>query len=126
MPSPRARLGARGEDIAAAYLEANGLRVRDRNYRTRYGEVDIVAEEGNESVFVEVRTRRSGVMGTPEESVTPRKRRRLATVALQYLQEHGLEDRPWRVDVIAITMDRNTPTINHLRAVDVDYANDTS
>jgi putative endonuclease len=67
MPTPRARLGAQGEAIAAAHLEAQGLHITDRNYRSRYGEIDLVAEEGDTLVFVEVKARRATAYGTPEE-----------------------------------------------------------
>ena len=60
MASPRARLGAQGESIAAAHLEASGLKIMARNFRTRYGEIDLIAEDGDTLVFVEVKTRRGG------------------------------------------------------------------
>ena len=75
MPSARSRLGAQGERIAAAHLETCGLVVSERNYRTRYGEIDLIARDGEQIVFTEVRTRRSTAYGTPEESLTPRSRR---------------------------------------------------
>ena len=118
MPSPRSRLGAQGESVAAAHLEASGMRVIERNFRTRFGEVDLVAEDGDAIVFVEVKTRRGLSYGPPEESVTPRKRQRLAATAETYLQEHGWEQRDWRIDVVGIVLRANGPAeINHLRAV---------
>ena len=120
MTTPRSRLGALGETVAAAHLEAQGLNVVDCNFRTRYGEVDIIAEDAGTLVFVEVKTRRSLAFGTPEESVTPRKRARLAKVAAAYLQLHGLEQRNWRIDVVGVALQRTGPaTINHVRAVEV-------
>ena len=121
MPTARSRLGARGEEIAAAHLTAQGLAIAARNYRTRHGEIDLVARDGEMVVFVEVKTRRGAAYGTPEESVTARKRGRLARTAMAYLQEHGLEGRPWRLDVIAITLSQNGPaTINHVRSIAAD------
>ena len=118
MPSPRSKLGAQGESIGAAHLEARGLRIVGRNYHTRYGEVDLIAEEGETLVFVEVKARRGTAYGTPEESVTPRKRERLTKTAQVYLAEHGLDQRHWRIDVVAITLRANGPaTINHIQAV---------
>ena len=118
MPSPRSKLGAQGETIAAAHLEAQGMRIVDRNFHTRYGEVDLIAEQGDAIVFVEVKTRRTRAYGTPEESVTPRKRERLLKTAQTYLQEHGLDQRAWRIDVVAITLQANGPAvINHVEAV---------
>lgn len=85
----RRDLGAFGERVAAAHLEAKGYRIRARNFRCREGEIDIVAEDGETLVFVEVRTRRGNALGTPAESVTVAKQRRLLTVARAYLQEHA-------------------------------------
>jgi len=117
MPSGRSRLGAQGERIATAHLEARGFSIEARNYRTRFGEVDLVARDGEETVFVEVKTRRSRAFGPPEESVTPRKRARIVRAASQYLAERGLAEQPWRVDVVAITLRENGPAeINHVRS----------
>ena len=120
MPSERSRLGARGEDMAAAHLQGLGYRIVERNVRTRYGEMDIVARDGETIVFVEVRTRRSTSFGTPEESVTPRKRRRLARLALSYIQERELGENAWRVDVIAIALGGANPDLRHHRGIDVE------
>ena len=120
MPSERSRLGARGEDMAAAHLQGLGYRIVERNVRTRYGEMDIVARDGETIVFVEVRTRRSTSFGTPEESVTPRKRRRLARLALSYIQERELGENAWRVDVIAIALGGASPDLRHHRGIDVE------
>ena len=118
-PNPRSQLGARGEEIAAAHLARAGLRVAARNFRTRRGEVDIVAEDGAPLVFVEVRTRRTASYGSPEESVTERKRQRIVLAAQQYLQEHGLESRPWRVDVVAVLARRGAAEVRHYPNVEV-------
>jgi putative endonuclease len=96
-------LGQRGEGIAADHLRQQGYAILARNWRCRAGEVDIVAREGETLAFVEVRTRRAGGrLGTPEESVTPRKQARMVEVAQTYLQEAGLDDAAWRIDVVAI------------------------
>ncbi len=109
MTSPRdsntykRQLGRRGEEIAAAYLRRQGYAILARNWRCPAGEVDIVAREGETLAFVEVRTRRAGGrLGTPEESVTPRKQARMVEVTQTYLQEAGLDDAAWRIDVVAI------------------------
>ena len=102
----RKDLGDLGERWAGEYLQARGYRIRETNYRCRKGEVDIVAQDGDYLVFVEVRTRSGPECGTPEESVTAAKQRRLAAVALAYLQSHrGLPD-DWRIDVVAVVVDR--------------------
>ena len=84
------------------YLEARGYQIVDRNFMTRYGEVDLVARHDSSIVFVEVLTRRSHAAGRPEESLTHRKKQRLVAAAQQYLQDHGLEHLPWRIDLVAI------------------------
>jgi len=95
-------VGAAGEALAANWLARKGLRILTRNYRCRGGEVDIVAEDHGELVFVEVRTRRLGGLVGPEESVTHRKQQRLVCAAEHYLQAAAAADRPWRIDLVAI------------------------
>jgi len=101
---PRVRLGRKGEEFACRYLEAQGYRILARNHRTPYGELDIVAREGETLVFVEVRLRRPGLMGTPQESLRGAKRRRLIASAQHYLQETGWQG-PWRIDLVAVHAD---------------------
>jgi len=103
--SPRRRdLGAFGERLAAAHLEAKGYRIRHRNFRCREGEIDIVAEDDDCLVFVEVRTRRGDALGTPVESVTAAKERRLVAVARAYLQEHEGLPANQRIDVVTVEL----------------------
>ena len=106
MNAGRRDLGAFGERVAAAHLEAKGYRIRARNFRCREGEIDIVAEDGDCLVFVEVRTRRGDAFGTPAESVTVAKERRLLTVARAYLQEHPDAPPDQRIDVVAVELSR--------------------
>lgn len=117
----RPRLGPWAEERAAAYLERQGYALLARNYRCPEGEVDIVARQGETVVFVEVRARRSALLGTPEESLTPRKARRLVITALTYLVEHGLEAVPWRIDLIGLSSDPTTGQLvlrHHVAAVE--------
>lgn len=116
--STRKQLGSAGEELAARELIRRGYTIRERNWRCTAGELDIVAElpspptplppsttgEGSCIVFVEVRTRRGNQFGTPEESITPAKRAHLIAAAQTYLQEHALEDRDWRIDVVAVEL----------------------
>ena len=81
MSAFRQRIGRRGEELARRHLEANGYHVLEANYRTREGEIDLVAEQDGALVFVEVRTRTGTTIGTPEESVTPTKRAHLVAAA---------------------------------------------
>src|SRR2546430_14228857 len=104
--SYRGALGARGEEIAMALLQRHGYTTQARNYRCRYGEIDLVCSHGAVLVFCEVKLRRSDRYGTPEEGVTPRKLARLALAAHSYLAEHGLEEADWRIDDVALELDR--------------------
>jgi putative endonuclease len=104
MKGARKQLGEAGEAIAARELARRGYAVRDRNWRCAEGELDIIAEQGDALVFVEVRTRRGSRFGTPEDSITWAKRMHLIAAAQAYLQAHSMEDREWRVDVVAVEM----------------------
>ena len=96
------RLGERGEDAAAAYLERAGVTVVARNWRCPQGEIDIVGLDGETVVLCEVKTRRTPAKGSPEESITAAKRRRYSRLAEAYLQEAGLSDVSVRFDVIGL------------------------
>ena len=100
--------GRAGEAAAESHLRSLGYRVLARNYRTGEGEVDIVALDGETLVFVEVKARRTSVLkfGRPEESLTKTKQRRLVAAAQSYLAEQGPADADWRIDLVAIELDR--------------------
>ena len=106
MTSDRRDLGIRGEELARRHLLSRGYRVLESNYRAKGGEIDVVAEKDGTLVFVEVRTRHRSGFGSPEESVTARKRARLVDAAQEYLQTSGAEDRDWRIDLVAVRMER--------------------
>ena len=113
----RSELARRGEDAAAAYLERIGLAVVERNWRCSSGEADIVALDGDVVVLVEVKTRKSLAAGTPEESVSPTKQRRLVRIARQYLAHAGIEDTEVRFDVVAIRpISEDRALLRHHRA----------
>jgi putative endonuclease len=119
MPDPRQDFGDSGEDLAAAFLEREGLRVIERKVNTAFGEIDLVCEDGEEIVFVEVKTRSSEEYGFPEEAITPLKFRHLVAAAEALLTEHGWERRWWRLDVVAIRLlPGGGPEIVHLKAID--------
>ncbi|MBE9501167.1 MAG: YraN family protein [Chloroflexi bacterium] len=103
-PVNRREVGALGEKIAADYLQKEGYRIRERNFRLREGEIDIIAEKDDFLVFVEVRTRASSSFGTAEESVTRYKIERLITVAQSYIQSHQDLPPSWRIDVVAVDL----------------------
>ncbi|HEU4758830.1 MAG TPA: YraN family protein [Dehalococcoidia bacterium] len=102
--NPRRRLGDFGERVAVQHLEARGYRIRERNFRTREGEIDIVAEAGGVVAFVEVRTRRGAALGSAAESVTPAKQRRLLALAEAYAQDRPDLPLERRIDVIALDL----------------------
>jgi len=98
-------LGKWGEEFAARLLTRKGYRLVTRNWRCVHGEIDLVAEKDSCLAFVEVRTRRGESLGSPEESVTDRKRARLISSAEAYVQSTGWQA-AWQIDVVAIQLDR--------------------
>lgn len=126
MPSPSSQLrwgrrlnnrlsGAWGEELALRYLTRQGYDLIERNYRTRYGEVDLILRQGTTIVFVEVKLRRGLAFGDPREAVTPRKQAAVRALAERYLHER----RPphfetLRFDVVGVLASGSTPKIVHL------------
>jgi putative endonuclease len=98
------RRGKEGEELALKFLKKNGYRIVERNYRCRYGEIDIIARDGAVLVFVEVKARASGAFGLPAESVDARKQRHIINASTEYLAKNGLTDTPARFDVVSIEM----------------------
>ena len=98
-PPDRAASGARAESVAAEYLMRQGLAIVGRNFRTRFGEIDLIARDGPTLVFVEVRLRRSARFGGAIASITSAKRNRLISAANGYLAMIGREP-PCRFDAI--------------------------
>ena len=105
MSSARQRLGRAGEDLARRHLQQAGYDVLEANYRTRGGEIDLVARRDGVLVFVEVRTRRGGRLGPPEESVDAKKQARLVAMVEEYMQAQEAGDVDWRIDVVAVELD---------------------
>ncbi|MFO7638943.1 MAG: YraN family protein [bacterium] len=110
----RGEVGRRGERLACDCLRRRGYRILATNHRSRLGELDIVCRDGETTVFVEVKTRTSGMFGAPAEAVDARKQERLKRLAEQYLLEHELEAVEVRFDVLAIRLDFDPPEIEHL------------
>jgi putative endonuclease len=109
--------GKYAEDVAANYLESNGLTVIDRNYRFMKSEVDIVAYQGNEVVFVEVRSLKSEVFGRPEETISLAKQKQVFQAAEAWLYEKRMEGARVRFDVVSVltNYDDSEPEITHFR-----------
>lgn len=118
MRSTRREVGARGEKLAADFLERQGYTILQRNFRCREGEIDIVAQHGENLVFVEVRAKKGSGFGTPEESITNRKKEKLVSVADAYLQECDDPPSTWRIDVVAIelTSDNDIRRLEHIES----------
>lgn len=117
-PNPRARknFGASAERVAALRLEQNGYNILARNVRTRYGEIDLIAEDADGIAFVEVKARRGRGYGAPEEALTPRKQLKLIQLAEAFIAENenvilngvkNLSNKSWRIDVVAIELDKS-------------------
>lgn len=103
MGSDRKRIGSEGEERAARHLEKQGYRILERNYRAPYGEIDLIALDRGELVFVEVKTRTSDAFGAPQLAVNHRKQERMVKAALGYLAFKNLHQMPCRFDVVAIS-----------------------
>ncbi len=103
----RKETGALGEKLAAEYLTKHGFTLIEKNFRCAEGEMDIIARQNQTLVFCEVRTKTSRSFGTPEESITERKAEHLIAVAGRYLENHPDLDLPWRIDLMAVELDRS-------------------
>lgn len=108
----RGQVGQLGEDLAAEFVDSLGWRVLDRNWRTRYGELDLIAADGTSLVIVEVKTRASAVYTDPVAAVTPAKLRRMRLLARQWLAAQPAHA-PWweviRFDAISVQLDLHDP-----------------
>ncbi len=103
----RQELGRTGERLAAEELTRRGYHIITRNFRCLHGEIDLIAEDAGDLVFVEVKTRRGTACGLPEEAVTPHKQRKLVQVAMYYLNLHNSCERAWRIDVVGVQLSAN-------------------
>lgn len=111
-------VGADGEAMAAAYLEAEGHVIVDKNWRCRYGEIDLVTRDQHEIVFVEVKTRTTGWAGHPLEAVTPTKLARLRRLAGAWIAAHPHHARRIRIDAIGIIAPPGRRAhLQHVRAI---------
>jgi len=118
LPNRRQLVGKLGETKAGEYLVRNGYQIIEKNFRTRYGEIDIIAKDGNDLVFVEVRSRSTKSFGAPEESITAKKQLKIKNLAQYYLQVHNLNRVNCRFDVVVINFNRNgkLERLNHIRS----------
>jgi putative endonuclease len=118
MSDLRKKLGDFGEQVALAHLTRQGYRLVARQWRCPAGEIDLLMRDGATLVFVEVRTRRGDSAGVAAESVGPTKRARLSALAYTYLEQAGAQpDAPWRIDVVAVSVERSgrVGQVRHIR-----------
>jgi putative endonuclease len=110
-------LGCWGENLAEKYLRKKGYTIIERNFRCRSGEIDIIAMDGTELVFIEVKTRQNLNFGLPCESVTASKIIRLKRAAACYASTHQIERSGVRLDVVEILTQRRTVHIHHIENI---------
>ena len=112
----RRLFGNKAERQAAKFLKAKGMTILARQFQTRFGEIDLIACDGDEIVFVEVKARQSDAFGAPEEAVTQTKLRKIAAVGEQFLDQRALNTVAFRIDVVAIITEP-TLEIRHIVGV---------
>jgi putative endonuclease len=112
-------LGNIGEDISSKYLEQIGYEIIERNFICRQGEIDIIAKDKDEYVFIEVKTRSNVCFGRPREAVNTDKQKHIYKATKYYLHIHNLDNCFVRFDVIEIYLKRNKYRLNHLKQVDI-------
>ena len=111
----RISLGKKAEEVAARYLQSQGYRIMERNFRCPLGEMDIIAEDNDVLVFIEVRSKRSSFLGLPQETVTWTKQQRLRRLASYYLKVKQAWHKKCRFDVLGILFDQE----NRVMSLDV-------
>ncbi len=111
MTRHKQRFGRFGEDLAVRHLRRKGYKIIQRNFRTRLGEIDIIARHKGVVVFIEVKTRKSMRYGDPKFAVTKDKQRKISMVALEYLKQHGGLQTRARFDVVTVQPPEDAPKI---------------
>ena len=110
-------LGIIGEEVALSFLSGLGYQLLEKNYRSRFGEIDLIMQDGRVLVFIEVKARRSTLYGVPQEAVGAVKQAKIRRVAEQYLQYKGKEDCQLRFDVVAVRFHKTgNCTIDHFKS----------
>ena len=113
-------MGNKGENIACDFLKAQGLEIIARNYKNRIGEIDIICREAGILVFIEVKTKTSDELGTPEEMVGIKKQQKLKNITQYYLAENEIES-DYRIDVVSVNFCHNSPEINWIKSAVEDF-----
>jgi len=117
MPDPRREFGTSVEKAVAEYLENKGFRILEHQYKSPFGEIDLVCQDGDEVVFVEVKARQTPTFGYPEESVTRQKLRHITKCGQSYIRSRS-PNTEWRIDVVAVEFLPKV-RITHLKAIDI-------
>lgn len=112
-PAPHLTVGRRGEDLAAKHLKAKGYKLLGRNFRTRFGEIDLIFQDCQTLVFVEVKTRTSTTYGPAGDAVNLEKIRRMSRAATVYLTEKKCLDQSARIDIVEVDFHGPTPQVTH-------------
>ena len=122
MKTKRQKFGEQGEALAVQLLKKAGYKIIETNYRTRLGEIDIIAKEKDTLVFVEVKSRRSVHFGSPKWAITPKKQKKISMVALHYLKATNQSSARARFDVVAVMSNRDNPQVDIIKnAFDLAY-----
>lgn len=108
-------LGKRGEEAAAGLLKDNGYKILIRNYRTKLGEIDIIAFDKDTVCFIEVKTRKSDRFGLPSESISGSKQRQISKTALAFLKEKNLLDKKARFDIVSVLYSKDKPRLDLIK-----------
>lgn len=108
-------LGKKGEETAVGLLKDNGYKILLRNYKTKLGEIDIIASDKGTICFIEVKTRQSDRFGLPSEAISSSKQRQISKAALAFLKERNLLDKKARFDVVSILYSKNMPRLDLIK-----------
>jgi len=112
VPQDKLEFGKAAEKAAVDFLKVQGYKIRECNYRTKFGEIDIIAQDKDVICFVEVKARHSLDLGAPEEAVFPRKQKQISKAAIHYLKMNKLLEQAARFDVLALLYKDNRPEIS--------------
>ncbi len=106
--------GKLAENLSCQFLKTKGYNIIERNFRSRYGEIDVVARKNNILIFIEIRSKSGSAFGSPEESFTAGKKQRFISTIMSYLNSHDNLPPDWRVDFVAVDIDQDSGKANRI------------